>query len=84
MLSEAEQAALKHIAQLRSVLITQISEKNERGHFGEIIPGIRVYRSLDKKGLVIITDEEPDETGFTWTPMIEITDEGSALAKTLP
>lgn len=84
MLSESEKVALKYIAQNRAVLVTQVPEKNDRGHFGDIIPGIRVYKALDKKGLVLITEEEPDEDGFEWTPMIEITDAGSAMAKTLP
>ena len=83
ILSQTEQAALCFIAQERAVLVTRVPEKNERGDFGEIVPGIRVYRSLDRQGLVIITEEEPDEDGFEWTPMIEITDAGRALVETL-
>ena len=82
-LTETEQVALKFIAQERSVLVTRIPDKNEKGMFGDVTPGIRAYKSLDKKGLVVITEEEPDSDGFEWTPSIDITDEGAALAKTL-
>lgn len=83
MLSQNEKTALQYLALERAVLITQIPDKNEKGLFGDITPGIRVYQSLDKKGLVIITDEDEDESGFTWTPMVEITDAGIALVKTM-
>lgn len=59
-----------------SVLITAVPEKNDKDFWGEVVAGLNVYKKLDKQGLVIITEEEPDETGFTWTPMIELTDAG--------
>lgn len=59
-----------------SVLTTAVPEKNDKDMWGEVIAGLNVYKKLDKQGLVIVTEEEPDEDGFTWTPMIELTDAG--------
>lgn len=61
-----------------------IPEKNGRDVFGEVEAGISVYRRLDKRGLVIITEEEPLNLpgdpldGFTFTPEVYITDAGKA------
>ncbi len=58
-----------------SVLITAVPEKNTRGVFG-IEAGLTTFKKLQKKGLVIITDESeepfPDMPGFTFTPTIDI------------
>jgi hypothetical protein len=58
-----------------SVLITAVPEKNVRGVFG-LEPGLTIFKKLAKKGLVIITEEEPvqldDGTWFEFTPSIEL------------
>lgn len=58
-----------------SVLISSIPEKNTKGVLG-MEPGITVFKKLAKKGLVIITEEEPfqldDGTWFEFTPCVEI------------
>ncbi len=66
-------AALKHKG---SFLISQVPEKTIKGDFGERIPGLTTYRRLDKMGLVIITEEEEDEEGFSFTPQIDLTEAG--------
>lgn len=83
LFSETESSALKFLAENGgSVLITSIPDKTSRDLvFGNTIPGIRVYQKLEKLGLLYITEEEPDETGFTFTPMVELTDEGTLVAK---
>ena len=58
-----------------SVLISAVSEKNTRGVFG-MEPGLTVFKKLEKKGVVIITEEEPlllpDGTWFQFTPSIDL------------
>lgn len=82
-LSEAEIVALNYLkANGGGVLISDIPDKNEKDHMGFLTPGMRVYKSLEKKGLVIFTEEEPVEMEnfygetfeFTFTPMIQLTD----------
>lgn len=75
-LSEMEQEALEWLrGQGGSVLITSIPAKNTRGVFG-LEPGLTIFKKLDKKGLVVITEEEPirlnDGTEFTFTPSVEL------------
>ena len=52
-------------------LLQKIPDKNERNVFGDIDPGIGVFKKLEKKGLVFFTEEEPFEIRpgiwFTWT-----------------
>ena len=59
-----------------SISTSRVEDKNLRDIWGGIEAGMGVYRKLEKLGYVIIKDEEPDETGFTWTPIIEITESG--------
>lgn len=66
-----------------SVLTTAVPEKNDKDMWGEVIAGLNVYKKLDKQGLVIVTEEEPDEDGFTWTPMIELTDAGKLAIRNI-
>lgn len=81
-MTEAESNALRFLAAHGgSVLISAIPDKNEKDVFGGIVPGIRVYQKLEKQGLLIITEEEPEEDGFQWTPMVELTDSGKLAAK---
>lgn len=75
-LSSMEQEALDWLrGQGGSVLISAVSEKNTRGVFG-IEPGLTIFKKLDKKGLVIITEEEPFELEpglwFSFTPTIDL------------
>ncbi len=75
-LSDMEREALEWLrGRGGSVLITSVSEKNTRGVFG-MEPGLTIFKKLDKKGLVVITEEEPiqldDGTWFTFTPAIEL------------
>lgn len=75
-LSEMESEALEWLrGRGGSVLITSIPEKNTRGVFG-LEPGLTIFRKLDKKGLVVITEEEPvqleDGSWFEFTPSVEL------------
>lgn len=75
-LSEMEREALEWLkGQGGSVLVTAVPEKNTRGVFG-IEPGMTIFRKLEKKGLVIITDEEPiqldDGSWFEFTPSVDL------------
>lgn len=83
-LSESEFRALEILQENGgAVLIYQVPDKNEKDLYGWILPGLNVYKKLDKKGLVVITEEEPiildDGEEFTFTPMIELTDEGKEV-----
>lgn len=82
-MTESEKAALTFLAENGgSVLVTAIPDKSGKDIFGQIEPGIRVYQKLKKQGLLIITEEEPDEEGFTFTPQVELTDGGVLALKT--
>lgn len=75
-LSANEHEALEWLkGQGGSVLVTAVPEKNERGVFGTV-PGLTIFKKLEKKGLVIITEEEPiqleDGTWFEFTPSIDL------------
>lgn len=77
-LSEMEHQALDWLrGQGGSVLVTAVPEKNTRGIFG-MEPGLTVFKKLAKKGLVIITEEEPvqleDGTWFEFTSSIDLVD----------
>lgn len=81
-MTDAENNALRFLAYHGgSVLVTQVPEKTERGAFGESVPGLPVYKKLARQDLVLITEEEINEDGFTYTPMIELTDTGKLAAK---
>jgi hypothetical protein len=79
-LSEAEYTALKYLVRERgSVLTSAIPDNNDEDVFGNVLPGMRVYTKLDKRGLVMITEEEPiilDGEEFTFTNEVYITDAG--------
>ena len=67
-LSETERDAIAYLENKGgSMLVSYVPDKNERGDFGEIIPGMTVYRKLERRGLVTITEEEGD-----YTPAIEL------------
>jgi hypothetical protein len=59
-LSEAEQNALDFLkSKGGSCLVTDVEDRNSKDVFGMIVPGIRVFKKLEKKGLVYFTIEEP-------------------------
>jgi hypothetical protein len=84
--TEAEYEALKFLVDNSgAVLITAIGDKNETDVFGDVIPGMRVYKRLAKSGHVLFTEEEPIDLGdgemFEFTPMVELTESGRKLFK---
>lgn len=85
-MSEAEMNALKFLNEHGgSVLVTAIEDKNSKDMFGNIVPGMKVFKKLEKQGLLHYIEEEPCESldGFTFTDSIELTEEGTAAAKKL-
>lgn len=58
-----------------SVLVTSIPSTNTRGVFG-MEPGMTIFKKLAKKGLVIITEEEPiqleDGSWFEFTQSVDL------------
>lgn len=84
-LSATELRALEILRHCRSMLVTQVPEttvKASQSVLGEVEPGMPVYVKLAKRGLCLITEEEPcglpDMEDFVFTPMIEATEEGLA------
>jgi hypothetical protein len=72
-LSEAEQIALDTLkSKGGSILVSQIPDTNEKDEFSMVIPGMGVYRKLEKRGLVVICEPLVDEDGFEWTPSVEL------------
>jgi len=71
-LSEAEREALLRIQSAKSLLLSDIPERTCRGSLGEILPGIGVYRKLERRGLVIFCYVETGADEFDWTPSVEI------------
>lgn len=82
-LSTAECNALAYVSQRRSILVTNIDAKNSRDVFGDIVPGMAVFKKLEKKGLLIFTEEDEDEEGFAFTEEVYITELGIKTAKAL-
>ena len=72
-LSESEMTALDILENAGgSMLITEIPNTNEKDEFGCVIPGMGVYRKLEKKGFLVICEPLVDEDGFQWTPAVEL------------
>lgn len=66
-LSHGEREALRWLrSRGGSMLISHVPDKNEKDEFGFTAPGMTVFRKLEKKGAVVITEEEGD-----LTPVIE-------------
>jgi hypothetical protein len=82
-LSEAEYNALRYVNRHGSILVTKIDSKNSRDVFGEIVPGMAVFKKLEKKGLLVFTEEDEDEEGFAFTEEVYITELGVKTAKAL-
>jgi len=74
-LSENEIRALEMIKG-GAILVTDVQEKNHPHWAGGTIPGMTVFKKLEKRGFLFFTEEEPMEDGFTFTEEIYITDEG--------
>lgn len=76
-LSETEQEALKWLQSMGgTVLVSKIPDKTERDCLDVLQPGMTIFRKLEKKGLVFITEEEPVEleegVWFEFTPSVEL------------
>lgn len=88
-LSEAEIAALKWIQKGVGTFVHNIDTKTTQDVFGSPIPGLRVFRKLEKKGLCFETEEDPmflnegDEEAFQFSSTMELTDEGLELVRRL-
>lgn len=83
--SEAEEAAIKSTH--HGILVSKIEDRSFTDVFGCVIPGMRVFKGLERKGILIITEEDPvtfeDDMGetfeFTFTPSVELTDIGNVI-----
>lgn len=70
------------------MLTSVVPDKNERTVFGDTLPGMGVYKKLEKKGLIFFTEEDPVDDpgspihGFIFTNEIYLTDEGKIFAST--
>jgi hypothetical protein len=80
-LSATQAVALHRLQRERSILVTRIPDRIERGLLGEIEPGRGVYRALEKLGLCYETEEDPlfEGSDDRWTPSVDITDAGLAV-----
>lgn len=45
------------------ILSSRVSDKTEYDVFGFKVPGMRVFKQLEKKGLIFFTEEEPFDLG---------------------
>ena len=77
-LTKLEQAAVDLLIEHGgAILVTRIADSNQKDCFGDTIPGMRVFKSLEKKDIVYFTEEDSIEmdTGagmvsFEFTQMI--------------
>lgn len=89
-LSAAERAGLRLLDEHGGSLIEwRVPESDEKNPvFGTTTPGIRIYRELERKGLVFFTDEEPLSLpgealdGFQFSCEIYLTERGKAVVAT--
>lgn len=87
-LTRPEQFALLMLKQQSSILVTQIEDTPSTDVFGDPVPTLRAFRSLEKKGLCFQTIEEPVELKaldgepfmFTFTESFELTEAGEEIA----
>lgn len=88
-LSEAEIVALQWIRRGQGTFVHLIDSKTSEDVFGNPIPGIRVFKKLEEKGLCYQTEEDPlflnegDSEAFQFSSTMELTDEGLELARKL-
>jgi hypothetical protein len=77
-LSEFEVLALEFLSRHGGCILTsKIPDRNDKGFLGDAEAGMPVYKKLEKRGFVVLTVEDPDEDGFTFTPMAELTPTGA-------
>jgi len=85
-LSENEILAL--IKASAGISLRHVPDRTETDVLGSVDPGLGVYKKLARKGLVVITEEdlidEDDPDLGTWTPSVEITDEGKKVLTSTP
>jgi hypothetical protein len=71
-MTEAEEEAIRLVRQAGMLLVSQIADATSRGVLGEMIPGIRVFEKLRRRGVLYLTEEEglsmEDGTVFEFTP----------------
>jgi hypothetical protein len=86
-LTEAEIAALRWIKNGTGTEVWRIEAKTGKDMFGNPVPGMAIFRKLEKKGLCYPTVEEPvllaDGEPFEFSSTMELTDEGLRLARGL-
>mgnify|MGYP000563134143 CR=1 FL=1 len=71
-LTSTEEIALE-IAR-KDHLVSHIPSKNQTDPLGDTTPGLRVYKSLEKKGLIYFTKEDPiDINGEPFYPTASVT-----------
>lgn len=83
-LSSNEITALESLVNSNGCIsINRIGNTNSIDIFGNVIPGMNVFKKLEKKGLIFFTEEEPipDLEGFMFTEDVYITDEGIKILK---
>jgi hypothetical protein len=86
-LSEAELNAIEWIKTSTAPFVYNIEAKTTQDVFGNPIPGMAIFRKLEKKGLCYQTIEDPiflnegDTEPFEFSPTMELTDEGLELAR---
>ena len=86
-LSEAELNAIQWLKTSLAPFVYNIEPKTSRDVFGNPVPGMTIFRKLEKKGLCYQTIEEPiflnegDEVPFEFSPTMELTDEGREMAR---
>jgi len=81
-LSTAEQEALELLKRHGGCISSgTVSDRTEPDVFGNIVPGIKIFKSLEKKGLIFFTEEEPivleDGTKIDLTPLIYLEEENA-------
>lgn len=86
-LSTAEIVALRWIHKGVATEVWRIEPKSSRDMWGDPIPGMTVFKRLEKKGLCYPTIEDPitfaDGEVFEFSPTMELTEEGLAIARKL-
>jgi len=83
VLSEAEYNGMKTLASDKCIYEHMIEPKSYEDSLGYVIPGKAILAKLIKKGLCFITEEEPMEDGFQFSPTVELTDLGRSIIPNL-
>jgi hypothetical protein len=86
-LSEAEITAIQWLKSSVATFVYNIEPKTSQDMHGCPVPGMAIFRKLEKKGLCYQTIEDPifleegDTEPFEFSPTMELTDEGLELAR---